>query len=418
MNEHMIALIVSVPLALLLAVSGVRAGEEMNLWPVEVNGKWGYINHAGELIVSAEFDSVGDFRDTFAALVKRDGKLGCLDGVSCSLLVPVEFDFIQGPRSGHFVARSGGQWGVVGWNRRFVPVPEADSIAPFAESAARFRQGNLWGYLDHSGHVLIAAKYVHAGDFEFMSHTVQERFLLAPVQDGDKWGLITLKDSLAVPFQFDSVSHSSRGRLAVKIGGLWGYADSSGAVVIPPVYDAVTDFDYDYFPAYGFGEAVAAVCQAGRWGCINVWNRERVSLQYGGLGRVGMNRIAVYQNGKWGFMDCDERLVIPAVYDTVTEFRGNAAYARSGKRWGVIDTAGTVVLGPSFDDVCLSSDPFVLVRKNGRSGFYNAHSRQELGWFDEARPFNRGLAYVEDAGVWKYIDITGRVIWSQSPDEK
>jgi hypothetical protein len=414
----MIALVIVLPLALLLAVADARAGEVVDLWPVQVNGKWGYINHAGELIVPAEFDSAGEFRDTFAALVKRDGKWGCLDGVSCSLLVPVEFDFVHDPRSGYFVARYGGAWGVIGWNRRFVPVPEADSIAPAGQSCARFRRGNLWGYLDHSGRVIIPAKYVHAGDFQFMSHTVRDKFFLAPVQDGDQWGLITLKDSVAVPFRFDSVGHSSRGRLAVKVGGLWGYADSSGAVVILPVYDAVTDFGYDYFPAYGFGEAVAAVRQAGRWGYINAWNSPRVSLQYAGLGRVGMHRIAVCQDGKWGFMDCDERLVIPAVYDTVTEFHGNAAYVRSGNRWGIIDTTGAVVLEPSFDDVCLSGEPFVLVHRNGRCGFYNAHTRQERGWFDEARPFDRGLAYVKDQGVWKYIDTEGRVIWSQSAKAK
>jgi hypothetical protein len=414
----MIVRFVSISWMLLLTAAGVRAGEEVRLWPVQVNGKWGYINRTGEMVVPAKFDSAAEFRDSFAALVKRDGKLGCLDGVSCSLLVPIEFDFIHDPRSGCYVARSGGIWGVIGWNRRLVPVPEADSIAPFGESAARFRQGNRWGYLDRSGHVIIAAKYVHAGDFQFMSHAVHERFLLAPVSDGNKWGLITLKDSLAIPFQFDSVGRSSRGRLAVKMADSWGYADSSGALVIPPVYETVTDFGYDYFPAYGLGETVAAVRQAGQWGYINAWNTPRVSLRYCGLGGVGMNRIAVCQDGKWGFVDGGERLVIPAVYDTVTDFRGNAGYVRCGDRWGVIDTVGAVVLEPSFDDVCLSDEPFVLVRKNNRRGFYNPHARQELGWFDEARPFDRGLAYVKDAGLWKYIDHTGRVIWSQPARER
>lgn len=96
---------------------------------------------------------------------------------------------------------------------------------------------------------------------------------------------------------------------AVKQGGLWGYADGTGALAVAPAYEA----------AYAF-----AAC---------------------GLARVR-------QDGKYGFIDQEGALVIGPQYNDARDFSENGYAAVCGPDgWGVIDTQGGVVVPLQYEEV-------------------------------------------------------------------
>lgn len=109
-----------------------------------------------------------------------------------------------------------------------------------------------------------------------------------------------------------------------KVNNKWGYADSSGKLVVPAQFDIALDFKN------GFA----------RVGVVDSENRS-------------YNRRSSY---KWGFVDSSGRLVVPLTYAQLDDFseglaRVQVREARSvcgASKFGYVDTSGTMVIEPRF----------------------------------------------------------------------
>lgn len=64
-------------LALCLPVS-LAEEESTALYPIRVNGLWGYINEYAQWVIPPQYDSAASFRDGLAQ-VEQDGKLQYID---------------------------------------------------------------------------------------------------------------------------------------------------------------------------------------------------------------------------------------------------------------------------------------------------------------------------------------------------
>ncbi len=72
---------------LLLSSCGTGSGV---LHPVAVNGRYGYIDHAGKLAITPQFDAAGEFAENLAP-VEMNGKWGYIDR-SGKLTITPRFD--------------------------------------------------------------------------------------------------------------------------------------------------------------------------------------------------------------------------------------------------------------------------------------------------------------------------------------
>jgi len=162
----------------------------------------------------------------------------------------------------------------------------------------------LWGYRDSSGKVVIPARFQIAGEFS--------RYGIAPVADESGWQVIDVKGRTVVrPFLVDNGPDDfSDGLARFQEGGLFGYFDERGQIVIPPRFQF----------AAAFSDGRAAFCS----GCREI--------------REGEHRR--YAGGKWGFIDRQGRVVIPAQFDEVRDFRGGTAQGRTGGQWITIGPEG------------------------------------------------------------------------------
>lgn len=88
-----------------------------------------------------------------------------------------------------------------------------------------------------------------------------------------------------------------------KFSRQWGYIDSTGTLMIPPLFDEAFDF------------------------------RE-------GLGLVKVR-------GLWGYVDASGNLVIPPTVDNAQSFSEGLAAVKSDAFWGLIDQSGTYAIPPS-----------------------------------------------------------------------
>ena len=132
-------------------------------------------------------------------------------------------------------------------------------------------------------------------------------------------------------------------------GGLHGYRDASGAVVIPARYAL----------AGPFADGMAAVANAEGWAYIDTEGEVLVRpfVFDNGPDPFSEGLARFVEDGRYGFFDVRGAVVIPATFDWVEPFAGGTAafctgctkvmygenWSMEGGEWGHIDRTGAVI---------------------------------------------------------------------------
>ena len=153
--------------------------------------KWGYINTAGVMVIPAQFDWAEDFGSSGVApagpifnATEGSSRMGLID-VNGNYIVPPIYRFIFGPPNGPFgfaVDTDAGQlWGFIDLKGNIVIKPQFVDVRSFSEGLAPVQVGKLWGFIDQSGKMVVQPKYDFYWDYGNG---------LAAVLVGDLWGFI------------------------------------------------------------------------------------------------------------------------------------------------------------------------------------------------------------------------------------
>lgn len=115
--------------------------------------------------------------------------------------------------------------------------------------------------------------------------------------------------------------------------GKWGYADSLGREVIPPIYDNLGHF---------FDELATAE-KDGKCGFIDKTGRQVIPLKYEQTEAFSEGLGMVKRDGKWGYVDTTGREVIAPKYDYVDFFEDGRAEVELDGQAFYIDKSGNRV---------------------------------------------------------------------------
>ncbi len=122
----------------------------------------------------------------------------------------------------------------------------------------------------------------------------------------------------------------------VRIGDKWGFADSTGKMVIDPIFDLTWGFSEG-------SEGLAAVKVRDKWGYINPESEIVIKLQFDeawsfseGLARVKIGR-------KWGYIDQTGEMVIKPQFDYAQSFSKGLAMVQNEGYWRYIDKSGQYI---------------------------------------------------------------------------
>jgi hypothetical protein len=142
------------------------AGEEGDLLFIRENGKFGYIDRSGKLVIPCIYENTYGFTEGLAA-VKVKGKIGYID-VTGKMVIPPTFDDAYAFFEGLAWVRISGLYAWIDRTGKVVIEPQAfeDVAAGFSDGMCAVKIDGDWGYIDRSGKLVIKPRYDQASKFK------------------------------------------------------------------------------------------------------------------------------------------------------------------------------------------------------------------------------------------------------------
>jgi hypothetical protein len=286
--------------------------------------KFGYIDKTGAWVVEPQFDQAWDFSEGLALVGNETGldgdrymKFGCIDTTG-SLVIPMQYYIAPVFHGGLAVVTAGEDYS----HQVFIDKTGATILGPynlayeFSEGLAYVEDGERRGFIDKNGDWVAelgsamrdmwgSNSYIPATGFS------EGLMVLQPASEvSAKKGYVDKTGAWVIQPQFVGAYDFSEGLAAVAVGEpdamKWGYIDMTGAWVVQP------QFDY----AYDFSEGLAAV-------------------QVNGSGSILS-----------GYIDKTGAVVIPMQYEWASDFSGGIAQVRTPGSFdspSYIDKTGKVI---------------------------------------------------------------------------
>ena len=359
-------------------------GSASKLFAFEQNGRVGFIDATGKIVVQPEIEAriedVGDFSD---GLARVDHK-GYIDE-SGRWIIRADYWWTEDFSDGLAIAlqedaaQKGGYEGlVIDTTGKVVARVPARRTESFSEGLAIFEGPQkpgirifgrefvyldfpgLKGFLDRTGNVIIPPAFADVGPFVHgIARAAQDGYCHLAMPDGGSQGTPTT----GYPSSCGGAPRDAITPCQV------GFINTKGRFVIEPRFESARDF----------AEDLAAV-------------------------RIG---------GLWGFIDRDGTTVIPPKFDEAQSFSEGLAAVRVDDEWGFIDKSGQVVIAPKFEEVEAFSDSMALAYRDHHPFYIDRSGQTRIpGPFLEATPFVDGLAAVllSQTRV-AYINHSGKIVF-------
>lgn len=324
------------------------------MFAVSVNGKIGFVDKAGAMVIEPKYEIARDLSDGLAAML-LNGKWGYIDETGKEIISP------------RYEREPG----------RF-----SDGLAPVAIERRR-------AFIDKSGMI----KTLLYEDVRPFSEG------LAPVKIDSYWGFIDTKGTIVVKPEYTEVTEFSEKRSFVRKGaGFWSMIDQTGQTIARESFGSVLPFS----------EGLAAACNYRKCGYIDKNGNFAIKAIYGDALRFSGGLAAVWANCRYGYIDKTGKMVIEPQFTYAGEFsEGFAVVAQKDSNYVSKDPNGQrVCIRPSFIGSVGYIDTTGKMVVSPRFGFAHPFSGG-LARVTYTTPVD-DLAI---QGEWGYIDSTGNFAW-------
>lgn len=348
--------------------ASVFAQKDNPLFVITVNGKQGFIDSTGKVVIEPQFLQCGGrtgFIDGLAVACTRDSdKAGFIDKTG-KFMIEQKFsdarNFSEGLASVYFgefaMHRGYDEAGFIDKTGKLVIEPLFDDVMDFSEGLAAVRKGGKSGFVDKTGKIVIPLQFDYA--FNFSEG-------LAAVYINDKYGFIDKTGNFVIEPQFTHTRKFSEGLALVKIGGssrkpypystnqewesigklnhLYGYINKKGQIL----------YSFAANDAGSFSDGLAPVQTLDGYGFINKQGKFVVQPKFPSVYGTtpyfseGLSRL-ILKDKKIGFIDKKGKVVIKTEYEYAKEFENGLAQVceKVIDTCGYIDKKGKVIWKPT-----------------------------------------------------------------------
>jgi len=337
---------------------------------VKLGSKWGFIDKSGNNVIKATFDETGQFCEGFAS-VRVGNKWGFIDKSGNYLIKPEYNDVPYGGFCEGIAVVSGAsgtyenyhKQGYVNTSGKLVVSPQFDVADNFSEGLAwvmtmKYREKDdplyrssgeqTFGYIDKKGKYILHPQYTHCGRFKDGIAPVRTSSIDSNGYRKFGTGFIDREGSFVIQPQFLAAKEFSEGLAAVKVKasivgttGKWGYIDKSGTIMIEPQFEE----------AYEFSDGLASIQVGKKLGFIDrtgkcVINPQFLSHGYGSYFHDGIAAVSVSKE------------------------RGE----------GIIDKSGSYLIKPEYDKIEYLGDGYFIIKSNGVVNYTDKTGKLVIQW--------------------------------------
>jgi len=323
---------------------GVYEADNSGLFPINVDGKYGFMDRSGKTVISPQFEMAFGFSEGLAH-VQVGAKSGYINTKGTMVITPQFDDALQFQYGRAAVKLCCGLWaqqkpdnrfGFIDKDGKYISSPDFSWVGFFSGDLAPIRTaGGALAFLDRSGKMVLADKVENLLAAGFTEG-------LAPAASGGKWGFIDQTGKWVVNPQFESASNFADGLAPVVVGGRWGYIDQKGKFVVNPQYD--------------FGD----------------WFHEGYA--------------AFKSGGMWGFIDNKGRVVVDPKFLEIRPFSDGLAPVKTADGWGFIDRTGQMVVSPQFDSADVFQNGLARVTALGKEAYVTTTGKFVIDPFPGTNP--------------------------------
>lgn len=295
------------------SVTGNNEEETVKLYPVLVDGDWGYINQKGEIILEPEYQNARPFHEGLAAIRESWGWKYINE--KGEVKIEGNFNNINNFSGGKAAVQFDGRWGYINKSGNFAINPKFRNASAFSDGRAFVRSIDYsdYYYIDGDGDRIEAVGLPE--DIDYIEEN-QFRNGRAMVRDDDLFGYIDKSGNTVVDLKYAEARPFSNQLAGVKISDRWGFIGDNGEVSISPQFISVGDFGDGLAPARA---------SSNTFGYINKSGEFVISEQFQQAGTFTEERAPVMLNNKWTFIDRSGNQITNPKFDEVEPFYNGLA---------------------------------------------------------------------------------------------
>lgn len=238
-----------------------------NLFPIQENNKWGYINDKGEIKIPIQFYSVNlfvngiapvcfelgrcmfihhnldmaikevysdcySFSEGLAAIKEKSGKWGFIDSTG-NLVIPAKYDEVKSFSNGFAAVKSNKKWGYINKKGETILELEYDNLSSINNylGALKFQPGGYWHIFNLNPNPNQKEKIKLFDSFYYALSPIDGLFPVS--KDGRFWGIINQKMEWVIRDTYYKIEEGSEGYFAAERElGKWSYINNKGLVEI------------------------------------------------------------------------------------------------------------------------------------------------------------------------------------------
>lgn len=342
------------------------------------SGKNGIINRHGKTIIPFIYDDISSFVNG-VFIARKGGKIGGVD-TNNKIVIPFEYDemsysseYKDHPDLYLLIFKKEGKKYYFDSTLTKISFSDYDYMEylydyqdNYGKDAFIVEKKGKFGIIDIGDSVIVPIEYEDIDEYwdELCAHKIKK---------DDKYGVVVLKTGRIISPKYGNIKYFVEGLAEIEINGKFGFIDTLGKEVIPPIYQKTI---------WEFVNGRAAVMQNDKWGCIDNKGKVIIPFVYDEVGVYDEPpMILVHNNEKLAFFDIDGKQLTPFKYDDyLLPWDDSLFTVYVGDKKGIVDKNGKEILSPIYESINYYNDPIFGVRKNGKFFYVK---RGGLEFFDE-----------------------------------
>lgn len=268
------------------------------LVPFASNGKAGYMNQQGAIVIAPQFDEAWKFSEGLAA-VRKGYQWGFIDRTG-AFVIPLQFttrpdDFSDGLAVTHTET---GLNGFIDRTGAVVIQPQPYFVSSFSEGLAAIAVNGKYGFIDKTGTTVIQPQFEQVRAFSDGLAAVKVR---SSPSASALWGYIDRTGAFVIKPRFYDAEPFSEGLAAVRgldtEGLAWGYINRAGETAIQPRFLAQPDYRGPVATPFSGGIAMVRLGEQARF--IDRTGQWAIATQFVDADRVSDGMVRVNVGGTW-----------------------------------------------------------------------------------------------------------------------